>query len=128
MPLTDAGRNFIAEAIINDGPPTHFDNSNAAIGVGDSSTAFASGQTDLQAASNKARVGMDGSYPQIATNTLTFRSTFNPATANFAWEEWGVFNNTTGGTMLSRKVEALGTKSASQTWQVTVDLDVLVGA
>lgn len=129
MPLTTAGRNFIAKAIIND-TPTFFDNTNAKIGVGDSSTAFAVGQTNLQAATNKLRKGMDGGYPSIATNVLTLRSTFATGEANFAWEEWGAFNHITDGSgdMLNRKVETLGTKTSAQTWEITVDITVLVGA
>lgn len=130
MPLTTAGRDFIASAIINDSTPAFFTNAIAAIGVGDSSTGFAVGQTNLQAATNKLRVGMDASFPSIATNQLSFQSTFATGQANYTWAEWGVFNNTVdaSGTMLSRKVEALGTKTSAQTWQVTVTLDVLVGA
>jgi hypothetical protein len=128
MPLTDDGRNFIAAAIMNDGPPTFFDNTNAYIGVGDSTTAFASSQTDLQAASNKTRKAMDGGFPSLATNVITFRSTFATGDANFAWEEWGTFNASTVGTMLQRKVESLGTKTSAQTWEITVDITVLIGA
>lgn len=127
MPLTQAGRNFIAAAIINDGPPTPFDNTNAYIGVGDSNTAFADSQTDLQASSNKLRRGMEVSYPQRATNVLTFRSLFGTSDANFHWQEWGTFNASSSGVMLNRKVEDLGTKAATQSWQITVELTVEIG-
>ena len=124
MALTDAGATFIANAIINNGPPTFFNNSNANIGVGDSATAFAVGQTDLQAATNKLRKGMEATYPQISTNVVTFRSLFGTAEANFAWNEWAVFNAAAAGTMLQRLVEALGTKTSAQSWQMTVDITV----
>lgn len=101
---------------------TPFNNANAHIGVGDSTTAHAVGQTDLQAATNKVRKAMDATYPTGATNVLTFRSTFGTGDANFTWNEWGVFNSATGGTMLNRKVEALGAKTNTQTWQFTVTL------
>lgn len=101
---------------------TAFNNANAHIGVGDSTTAHAVGQTDLQAATNKLRKAMDATYPSGATNVLTFRSTFGTSDANFAWQEWGVFNASSGGTMLNRKVESLGTKTNTQTWQFTVTL------
>lgn len=124
MALTNAGRDFIAQAIVNASSPTFFDASNAYIGVGDSNTAFAAGQTDLQAASNKLRKGMDGSYPQRSANQLTFRSTFGTSEANFAWEEWAIFNASSSGVMLSRKVEALGTKTSAQSWQITCTITV----
>ena len=101
---------------------TAFNNANAYIGVGDSTTAFAVGQTDLQAASNKLRKAMDATYPSGGSNVITFRSTFATGDANFAWQEWAVFNASSAGTMLNRKVESLGTKTNTQTWQFTVTL------
>lgn len=123
MALTNAGRDLIAADIIGE-TVTEFNNANAHIGVGDSSTAFAATQTDLQASTNKARKAMDATYPQRSSNVLTFRSTFATGDANFAWNEWGVFNASSGGTMLSRKVESLGTKTSAQSWQMTVTLTV----
>lgn len=118
-PLTNAGRDLIAADIIGEAV-TEFNNANAHIGVGDSTTAFAVTQTDLQAATNKLRKAMDATYPTRSGNVLTFRSTFTTAEANFAWQEWGVFNASSAGTMLNRKVESLGTKASTQSWQITV--------
>ena len=126
MPLTNAGRDFIAAAIINDGPPTFFTNANARIGVGNGTTVFSAAHTDLQGAS-KVRVGMEDTYPQIATNALTFRSEYGTAVGNFDWEEWGVFNAASEGVMLNRKVESLGTKAAGSTWVLTVTVTVTLG-
>lgn len=123
MALTNAGRNHIAQAIIGEAV-TAFNNANAYLGVGDSSTVFAAGQTDLQAATNKVRQAMEATYPTRATNVLTFRSLFGTGSANFAWEEWGTFNASSAGTMLQRKVESLGTKTSAQSWQLTVDITV----
>lgn len=123
MPITDAGRNHLVQAGIG-AAVTPFNAANAHIGVGDSATAFAAGQTDLQAAANKVRKPMDATYPSGAANVLTFRSTFGTGDANFAWNEWGVFNAAAAATMLNRKVESLGTKTATQTWQFTVTLTV----
>lgn len=103
---------------------TAFNNANAHIGVGDSSTAYAAGQTDLQAATNKLRKAMDATYPTGGANVITFRATFATGDANFAWNEWGIFNASSAGTMLSRKVESLGTKTSAQTWQFTTTLTV----
>lgn len=128
MALTNAGRDFIAQAIVNDSSPTFFTNANAHLGAGDSTTAFAASQTDLQAASNKVRKAMEATYPQRSTNVLTFRSVFATGDANFAWQEWGVFNASSGGVMLSRKVESLGTKTSAQSWQLTATITVNIGA
>lgn len=121
MPLTDAGRNHLVQAGIG-AAVTAFNNANSYIGVGDSTNAFAVGQTDLAAATNKTRKAMDATYPSGGANVITFRSTFGTSDANFAWQEWGVFNGSSGGTMLNRKVESLGTKTNTQTWQFTVTL------
>jgi hypothetical protein len=121
MGLTNTGRDHLAAASIGEAV-TPFNNANAYIGVGDSSTAFNAGQTDLQAATNKLRKAMDATYPSRAGNVLSFRSTFGTSDANFAWNEWGVFNAGSGGTMMNRKVESLGTKTSAQSWQITVQL------
>jgi hypothetical protein len=121
MAVTNFGVNHICSGIIG-ASITAFSNANAAIGVGDSSTVFAATQNDLQASSNKLRVAMDVTFPTQATNVLTFQSTFTTGQANFAWQEWGVFNGTANGIMLSRKVESLGTKTSAQSWQINAAL------
>lgn len=124
MPATTAYRDYLAGLTTGSGTP--FNNANAYIGVGDSSTAFAAGQTDLQASTNKLRKGMDASYPTVTTNAMTFKATFSTSEANFAWNEWGIFNAASGGTMMQRKVESLGTKTSAMTWTVefTINLGV----
>ena len=124
MAITNAGAILAASAIIGDGGITVLNNANAYLGVGDSTTAFSAAHTDLQAASNKLRVGMDATYPQRSSNVLTLRSTFTTGQANYAWDEWGVFNASSGSTMFSRKVEALGTKTSAQSWVLTATVTV----
>lgn len=112
---------------------TYF-NAHAGVGVGNSTTAVARTHTDLQAnSSRKARKGMESTYPTHTTGTgstsvrnTVFRALFSTAQANFAWQEWGVFNSTTAGQgrMLNRKVESLGTKTTAATWQMTVTLSL----
>jgi hypothetical protein len=110
---------FLAQAAINDSPTFFSSGVNAYLGVGDSNTAFAIGQTDLQAASNKTRKVATASR---ASGVLTFVSTYSTSDANYEWIEVGVFNASSGGTMLARKVESpsLGTKVNTQTWVLTV--------
>lgn len=123
MPLTNAGRDLIAQQIFS-GDATLYNNANAYLGSGDSTTAFAASQTNLQAATNKLRKAMEATYPQRTNNVITFRSLFATGDANWAWEEWGVFNHASAGVMLSRKVESLGTKTSAQSWQLTVDITI----
>jgi len=116
--LVTAGITLLLNLLIGAGG-TVYSNANAYLGVGDSSTAEAIGQTDLQAATNKLRKAMDATYPQVAANVVTFRSTFATGDANFQWNEWGTFNASSAGTMLNRKVQGLGTKVSTATWTLT---------
>lgn len=136
--LTYGGASCQWETLIGNGTATagqaltYFSNANAAIGVGDSNTAAAATQTDLQAATNKTRVGMDATYPQHTDATtsgaasVTFRATFGTGAGNYAWAEWGVFNSPTAATgrMLNRKVESNGTKVSGTTWTFTITLSL----
>jgi hypothetical protein len=121
MAGTTAFRDLLASLAVGAGG-TAFSNANAYIGLGDSSTAFSAAHTDLQASSNKVRKGMEATYPTLATNVMTFRSVFSTSEANWANAEWAIFNAASAGTMMSRKVESLGTKTSAQSWQVTATI------
>ena len=123
MGITNAGYNFHAAIMIGESP-TPYNNANAYIGVGNGTTAFSADQTDLQGVS-KLRKAMDAGYPTRATNTLTFKATFGTADANWAWNEWGIFNAATGGTMHNREVESLGSKTSSVTWVFQVNISLV---
>lgn len=122
--LVNTGLTDIGNGLISAGLATPYTNGNANIGVGDSSTAAAVSQTDLQAASNKTRQAMDVSYPTVANGVYTFRSTFATGSANYAWQEWAVFNASSTGRMLNRAVASLGTKTSAQSWQLTVTITI----
>lgn len=122
MALTTAGAQFIAKAITGLNSPTLYSASNYYIGVGDSSTAFAIGQTDLQASTNKARKLVTS--VSESGGVITAATSFSTSEANFEWYEWGSFNASSGGTMYQRKVESpsLGTKTSAQVWSLTITL------
>lgn len=118
--MVDIGIGYALDCL-KGGATAHYDNTNARLGVGDSATAWGTTQTDLQAATNKLRKGMNATYPTTGTKKLTFQSDFTTGEANWVWNEWGIFNAASGATsMLSRKVENLGTK-ASGTWTLSAD-------
>ena len=126
MALVNAGRDFIAQAIVNDASPVFYSSGVARLGVGDFAVAYAAAQTDLQAATNKFRKIVTGT-PGRAANVLTFIATFATGEANFAWQEIGVFNSATANVgMLCRVVQSLGTK-ASGDWTLTHTVTVTVG-
>lgn len=124
MALTAAGINLIAQTIIGQGIP--LTSANAYIGVGNGTVAFNAAQTDLQGEST-IRKGMDAGYPSANPPSAVFRSIFAPEEANFAWQEWGIFNSATGGTMLNRVVESNGTKLDNQTWILEVNVTFELG-
>ena len=120
MALSNAGRNHIATGLIG-GSVTVFNAANSYIGVGTGNTAFDATHTDLQGTS--VRQAMDSTYPQIVSgNIWIFQSTFATGSANFSWQEWGVFNASSAGTMLNRKVESLGTKTSTQAWTIQASI------
>jgi hypothetical protein len=102
---------------------TKFDNSNAYLGVGDSNTAESASQTGLQG-TNKTYKAMDGGYPTYGTSQkATWRASYGSAEGNHAWNEFTVANgNSDAADNLNRKVSAQGTKTAGQTWQLTLEI------
>jgi len=124
MPLVNAFRDYLVGKYTS-GTGTNYDNTNAYIGIGNGTTAFAATQTDLVGAS-KTRKAMDATYPQVAANVVTYRSTFGTGDANYAWEEWGIFNASTAGTMMNRVVANNGTKAGTETKVVTVTITLSV--
>jgi len=97
-----------------------FDANNAELGVGDGTTAEDPTQTDLLG-TNTFYKGMDSGYPTVSGQTVTFRATFGPDEANFAWNEFTVRHSVTL-INLNRKVEAKGTKSVGETWIVELSI------
>lgn len=94
----------LALSLLIGGAGQAFNNANAYIGIGDSATAAAVGQTDLQASTNKLRKAMDATFPSISGQVATFKSTFGTGDANYQWNEIGLFNASSSGSMFSRQV------------------------
>lgn len=105
------------------GGGTPWNAANARLCVGDSTTAAAAGQTDLQAATNKYRQVVDGA-PAVSSNQVTFVATFPQGVANFAWREVAVANAASGGTCWNRTVTDLGTKSSAASWVLSWTLSI----
>lgn len=136
--LLGGGVSCLWQALIGNGTATagqaltYFNNTQGAIGVGDSATAASVTDTDLLAASNKLRKGMNASFPAHTDGTsapaqsIQWQSTFSTAEANWAWNEAGVFNSASSGTgrMLNRKVTSMGTKTSSSSWQITFTISI----
>jgi len=121
--LMNVGINNLTTILCSAGG-TKYDNTNAKIGVGDSSTAEVASQTNLQAATNKLFKAMDSGFPTYGTSQKAiWQSTFTGTEANWAWNEFCVTNGADGvGTLLNRKVSSQGTKTAGQVWVVSIEI------
>lgn len=98
----------------------HFDNTNARLGVGNSSTAEQATDTDLIGGSTFYGT-MEATYPLHTTQKITFKMVAASGDANFAWEEYVVKQNTSS-ICLNRKTSSQGTKSSGQTWTLTFEI------
>lgn len=120
--LLHLGRNNLAALTINDSGVV-YDSTGATIHVSSAtSTTYTATSTDI--GGSPYVMTMEATYPQRATNQLTFRGVASTDSANFAWEAWAISNSTTtgAGDFLNRAQESLGTKTSSQSWQFTVDV------
>lgn len=118
--LLNEGIQLILDLLIGAGG-TVANNTNAQIGVGDSSTAEAATQVDLQAGANKLFKAMNATYPIRTNQTMAWQSDFTTGEANYAWNEWSVRNQAAADKNINRKVQSLGTK-ASGTWTLTAQV------
>jgi hypothetical protein len=91
------------------------------LGIGTSGTTPNNDQTALLA--QIARVAFTSSAQ--ASNTVSYTATFNPGIGTGVLQEAGIFNASSGGTMLARTTYAPLTKEAGDTvtisWTITVN-------
>lgn len=133
--LTTAGLGRITALIVGAGGQA-FSNTNAAIGVGTSSTGELVANTALGGDGNASTArynACDATYPSASGGVITAVATYVSADANFAWNEWcwviAPATITPGATlaslsassevMLNRKVASMGTKGSGATWVFT---------
>jgi hypothetical protein len=80
------------------------------------------GASDTALGTQTGRVSLSGSV--VSTNTITYTATFPAGTGDGAITEAGIFNASSGGTMLCRSTFPVVNKSAGDTiaitWVVTV--------
>ena len=93
------------------------------IGVGDSTTAAAVGQTDLQASSNKTFKTVASGDKVYTRPTLFLSVDFGYSEANYTWNEIGLKDNNS--VLLARQVDAspLGKTSSKRAiveWQLSL--------
>ena len=113
--IVNTGLNFICDRMKND------ETAMSHMALGSGSTAAAAGDTTLGSQLG-SREALDSDT--VSSNTITYTSSFEAGDATGAVTEAGIFNATSGGTMLCRTVFAVVNKSAddslSVTWQITL--------
>ena len=112
--VVTAGKNYVADRIKNNSTVM----SHMAIGTG--TAAAAAGNTAL--GSESARTALTSST--VTNNEIVYVDTFAAGTGTGAITEAGIFNASSGGTMLCRTVFSVVNKGANDamtiTWTVTV--------
>lgn len=109
--VVSAGLNFICDRMAGTSEAVM---SHMALGSG--TTAAAAGDTDLGSILG-SREALDSTT--VSSNTITYVSSFEAGDATGAVTEAGIFNASTGGTMLCRVVFAEINKAADDTMSVT---------
>lgn len=113
--IVDSGLNFICDRMKNDETAmTH-------MALGSGSTAAAAGDTSLGSQLG-SREALDSDT--VSSNTITYTASFESGDATGSVTEAGIFNASSGGTMLCRTVFAVVNKGAddslSVTWTITL--------
>lgn len=115
--VVDTGLNFIVKRMKD---ATADVMSHMSLGTG--TTAAAAADTTLQTEINGSRVGLTSTT--VTANQITYIASFAAGVGTGAVTEAGIFNNSTGGTMLCRTVFPVVNKqsgdSMTVTWTVTV--------
>lgn len=101
---------------------TLYNNTNARIGVGDSTTAAVATQTGV--IGTAFYLAMDGGFPALSgtgNSVVTFQGTAGGSVGNQAWNEFVIDNGTTA---INRVVSSQGTKVSGQIRTVQVQLSL----
>ena len=113
--IVNTGLNFICDRMKND------ETAMSHMALGSGSTAAAASDTTLGSQLG-SREALDSDT--VSSNTITYTSSFEAGDATGAVTEAGIFNATSGGTMLCRTVFAVVNKSAddslSVSWQISL--------
>lgn len=121
--VVTAGKDSILKYLGNTAPT--FSGYAGSIGVGDSTTAVASGQTDLQASSNKLFKTILAGNRVFITPTLFLSVEFGYSEANFTWNELGIKDNQGTPVLWARQIDAsplakTSSKRAIVEWQLSL--------
>lgn len=103
-----------------------FTTTDSKIAIGDGSTAATGSDTQL---ANKfgeipvTEINIE-SDPSSNKCTIKFQAEAETGVATGNWNEWGIYDKTDG-TLFNRKVESMGTKTATSIWRIEVAIDLI---
>lgn len=128
--ITNVGWTRLMNLLTNQGATQAYDATHTRIGAGNSNTAEAYTDTDLNAAAGSANrwFQLVSGAGSLGTRTLAWSATFGTADGNFAWNEFGIdlgtaSGNTVTAPLLNHKAGiAQGTKASGQTWTATATI------
>lgn len=128
--LVAGGANALFHRLIGGTTVAAFSNANSYIEVSNSTTAATA--ADASMPGTVSRKPMEATYPlhtdgTATASTLVFRSVWPDADALFVWNSWGIFNASTAGRMLNRKVQSFNSgvaKPATQSWRLSCTLSL----
>jgi hypothetical protein len=128
--ITNVGWTRLMNLLTNQGATQAYDATHTRIGAGNSNTAEAYADADLNAAAGSANrwFQLVSGAGSLGTRTLAWSATFGTADGNFAWNEFGIdlgtaSGNTVTAPLLNHKAGiAQGTKASGQTWTATATI------
>lgn len=128
--ITNAGWTRLMNLLTNQGGTQAYDATHTRIGAGNSNTAEAYTDTDLNASAGSSNrwFQLVSGAGSLGTRTLAWSATFGSSDGNFAWNEFGIDQGTSSGNtvtapLLNHKAGiAQGTKASGQTWTATATL------
>ncbi len=119
--LTNEGINEMWTLIAGTGGAL-FNNANANLIVGTGSGA-ADPTDDESTFTAGVKKTMESGFPTYGTSEKAiWKSSYGSSDANQAWNEFGVLNAASSGDLMNRKVSSQGTKTAGQTWELTLEI------
>lgn len=139
--LVRQGLRRLMDRLVGTASNQALDATHCRIGTGNSNTAAAATDTDLNAAagSSNRQFQLVDSAPTVGTGAssgvCTFVATFGTGVGNYAWQEWGIDGGTASGTtvtsegnttpgLINHKVTSLGTKTSAASWVFTVTITI----
>jgi hypothetical protein len=133
--LTTAGLTRLM-SLLNGAGGQAMTNTATRLGTGNGVGTAAVGDTDMSASAGSANRWfqiMDATFPSVATNVLTAKSTFASADGNYVWNEWGLDIGTptvsssavVSAVLANHKTSAaLGTKASGSSWALTATITI----